>query len=136
MAFICSGLVLGTIQIGFFTSFVYLISYMLTLAGFFCFYLLYTKKQSGAFIFLHHFQKIQNKTLTNITLNLFGLIILLFSMGGIPPFIGFLIKYYTFLIFSHYNFIWLIILALLTSCISLFIYLRIIKIILLANNTK
>jgi NADH-quinone oxidoreductase subunit N len=55
------------------------------------------------------------------------LIVILFSMAGIPPLAGFFGKYYLFLMAFEKQFYFLVIVGMFTSMISTFYYLKIIK---------
>jgi len=59
---------------------------------------------------------------------LFGLSIalLLMSLAGIPPTLGFVGKYYLFLALIESNLLWLAIIAIINSAISVFYYFRVI----------
>ena len=59
----------------------------------------------------------------------FGFLIILFSLAGIPPLAGFFAKFYIFLAVIEAKMFTLAIIGLLTTVISAFYYLRIIKII-------
>jgi NADH:ubiquinone oxidoreductase subunit 2 (subunit N) len=59
-----------------------------------------------------------------------SLVILLFSLAGIPPLAGFLGKYYLFLSGFEQNYYLLVITGLVTSLVSGYYYLNIIKIML------
>ena len=56
-------------------------------------------------------------------------LIILFSLAGIPPLGGFFAKFYVFLAVIENEMYWLAVIGLLTTVISAFYYLRIIKII-------
>lgn len=68
-----------------------------------------------------------NKTIT------FGLFIVLFSIGGMPPFIGFFAKLGIFLVLISEKLFSLIIIVSFCSIISIFYYIRLIKIIYFEN---
>ena len=57
------------------------------------------------------------------------LLILLFSLAGIPPLAGFFAKFYIFMAVIEQSMYFLAIIGLLTTVISAFYYLRIIKVI-------
>lgn len=62
------------------------------------------------------------------------LFIILLSMGGIPPFAGFLGKYYLFLAAIQVELYFTVFFAFLISAASIFVYLKIIKIILFESS--
>jgi len=59
----------------------------------------------------------------------FGFLIILFSLAGIPPLAGFFAKFYVFMAVLEVKMYMLAVIGLLTTVISAFYYLRIIKII-------
>ena len=59
----------------------------------------------------------------------FSFLVILFSLAGIPPLAGFFAKFYVFMAVIESNMYWLAIIGLITTVISAFYYLRIIKII-------
>lgn len=63
-----------------------------------------------------------------------GLAIILFSMAGIPPLAGFFGKYFLFLVAFQSEYYLLIFVGMLTSLVSAFYYLRIIKIMWFENT--
>ena len=100
----------------------------------------------GHIIFLNRCQNLlnsfYNRTITNVLflssfsnnfyynkLWAFSFILIFFSIAGIPPFVGFLAKFYIFLGLIESNQIFFSILLILISVISVFYYIRIIKII-------
>lgn len=123
MGFLLMGVVCGT-NLGIQTSMLYLIIYVITNL---CLFI----------ILLNTFSKIKNRPLSYITdftsfakNNSFPaviLIIVLFSMAGIPPLVGFFGKYYVLLTAYLTKFYTLIFAGLFTSLISTYYYLKIIK---------
>tara|TARA_Y100000590_G_C15173691_1_gene808408 strand:- start:254 stop:652 length:399 start_codon:yes stop_codon:yes gene_type:complete len=59
----------------------------------------------------------------------FGFLIILFSLAGIPPLAGFFAKFYIFMSVIEAKLYFLAIVGLITTVVSAFYYLRIIKII-------
>ena len=57
----------------------------------------------------------------------FSMLVFLLSLAGIPPFIGFFGKFYIFLLAVEQGYITLVVIALLTSAISAFYYLEVVK---------
>ncbi len=51
----------------------------------------------------------------------------LFSLAGIPPLAGFMAKYYMFTIALEKNYLWLVIIAVITSTVGLYYYIRLIN---------
>jgi NADH-quinone oxidoreductase subunit N len=66
----------------------------------------------------------------------FGIAVALFSMAGIPPAAGFLAKFSVFSAAISKNYIWMVILAVVNSCIGIFYYFRIIKAMYMAENAS
>ena len=66
----------------------------------------------------------------------FGFLIILFSLAGIPPLAGFFAKFYIFLEVIRAEMYVLAIIGLLTTVVSAFYYLRIIKIIYFEKPKK
>ena len=105
------------------------------------FYLLaYTFMQLGAFILVSVVEKNSDdkKDFVNINISDYKglakrypsiaifLSIFLFSLGGIPPFAGFWGKYYLFYAAIKANLIWLSVVAILLSVVSIYYYLKVI----------
>lgn len=124
MGFLLMGLAAGTIE-GLRASLIYLFLYVLMNLGFFILFL--TTKDSEtkrSLTYLTDFNIFaQNNYLYSI-----GLIIILFSMAGIPPLGGFFGKYYLFLHSFEVGHILLVVTGMATSVIATYYYLRIIKI--------
>ncbi len=57
------------------------------------------------------------------------LAMLFFSLGGVPPFIGFFIKFYLFLLLVVKGYLWFVIIFLFCSLISIIYYLRVIALL-------
>lgn len=100
----------------------YVVVYSLTLIGWFGIIILFSK---------NNFELEEIKDLSGIAKKypwLSGiLLILLLSMIGVPPTIGFYAKFLIIKSLIEYNLIWIAIIAVLCSVIGLFYYLRIIK---------
>jgi NADH-quinone oxidoreductase subunit N len=124
MGFLLMGLAAGTFE-GIRASLIYLVLYVLMNLGFFILFL--TTKDSKtrkSLTYLTDFNVFaQNNYLYSI-----GLVIILFSMAGIPPLGGFFGKYYLFLHSFQVGHILLVITGMATSVIATYYYLRIIKI--------
>jgi NADH-quinone oxidoreductase subunit N len=61
--------------------------------------------------------------------------IFLFSLTGIPPFAGFVGKWYVFKAVIDANLVWLAVVGIINSVISLFFYVRLIKVMLVDDKT-
>ena len=66
----------------------------------------------------------------------FSLLIILFSLAGIPPLAGFFAKFYVFMAVIEQKMYFLAIVGLLSTVIAAFYYLRIIKIIYFDNEVE
>jgi NADH-quinone oxidoreductase subunit N len=66
----------------------------------------------------------------------FGIAVALFSMAGIPPAAGFMAKFSVFSAAISKNYVWMVILAVVNSCIGIFYYFRIIKAMYMADPTS
>lgn len=125
MGFLLIGLTVGTFE-GIRASLIYLLIYVLMNIGLFVIllntYNIYTNR---AILFLTDFTYLsKNNWLSSLTI-----IILLFSMAGIPPLAGFYGKYYLFLNAFETSYYSLVIIGMLTSMVSTFYYLKIIKLL-------
>jgi NADH:ubiquinone oxidoreductase subunit 2 (subunit N) len=63
-------------------------------------------------------------------------LLLLFSTIGIPPFLGFFIKFYTFSFLFEKNLYFILLLGIIASVLSAFYYIRIINNLFFQSNTK
>lgn len=110
--------------------FTYLFIYLITVSGFFSFYFL-LRNQSNLKL-VTKISELNNYYKNNATLAYCGSF-LLFSMAGIPPFAGFLGKFYLFTnTFSVTPY--LVTLSLLFGCASTFYYIRISKWMFFSNS--
>jgi NADH-quinone oxidoreductase subunit N len=131
MGFLLMGVSCGTFE-GYRSALIYLFLYVLMNAGFFV-------------LFLCTKEKTSNRSLTYLTdLNdfakrnsmfSFALVIVFFSMAGIPPLGGFFGKYFIFLENLNSGHTGLVIIGMLTSVIATYYYLRIIKLMLFEKTT-
>jgi len=129
MGFLLMGICCGTFE-GFRAALIYLLLYVIMNAGFFI-------------IFLTTKEKSLNKTLTYLTdfndfaqknyIYSLGIVVILFSMAGIPPLGGFFGKYFIFLHSFETGHVGLVIVGMITSVIGAYYYLRIIKIMWFEN---
>ena len=124
MGFLLMGLATGTFE-GIRASLIYLLLYVLMNLGFFLLFLTTKDSKTGKYLtYLIDFNVFaQNNYLYSI-----GLVIILFSMAGIPPLGGFFGKYYLFLHSFEVGHILLVVTGMATSVIATYYYLRIIKI--------
>ena len=124
MGFLFMGLASGTFE-GLRASLIYLFLYILMNLGFFMLFLnTRDDKTNRALTYLSDFNDYaQDHYLYSVTL-----VIILFSMAGIPPLGGFFGKYFLFLHSFEVGHILLVIVGMITSVIATYYYLRIIKI--------
>lgn len=116
---------LGDISAIFVTSF-YLVSYIFIMIGlFFCFIAL--RNRSNNFL-IKRINMLVNLFEINSYLA-FSVFILLFSIAGIPPLMGFYSKFFLFLFALKYKFYWLSLLFVVFSVISVFYYIRLVKLV-------
>ncbi len=123
MGYALAGLCVGTNE-GIQSSIIYISIYLVMNLGFFsCLFMI---KKNGIY-----YEKIQD--LSGLSKNhpilSFCLLIILFSLAGIPPLAGFFAKFYIFLAVLEKSMYILAILGLLSTVVAAFYYLRIIKII-------
>ena len=123
MGYALAGLASGTNQ-GIQSSVIYISIYLvMTLAFFSCLFMLRRKNQ--------FFEKIEDLSglSTNHPILSIALLIVLFSLAGIPPLAGFFAKFYVFMAVIEQSLYFLAIVGLLSTVIAAFYYLRLIKII-------
>ncbi|MDC3061030.1 NADH-quinone oxidoreductase subunit NuoN [Candidatus Pelagibacter sp.] len=123
MGYAIAGLATGTNQ-GIQSSLTYISIYLvMTLAFFSCIFMLRKKN-----VF---YEKIENLSglSTNHPILSIALLIVLFSLAGIPPLAGFFAKFYIFMAVIEQSMYFLAIVGLLSTVIAAFYYLRLIKII-------
>jgi NADH-quinone oxidoreductase subunit N len=124
MGFLLMGLTSGTFE-GYRSALIYLLLYVIMNIGFFVLFLATREIQSNKpLTYLTDFNSFaQENSLYSI-----GLVIILFSMAGIPPLGGFFGKYFIFLHSFETGHLFLVVIGMLTSMIATYYYLRIIKI--------
>jgi NADH-quinone oxidoreductase subunit N len=124
MGFLFMGLASGTFE-GVRSALLYLLLYIIMNLGFFILFLNTREtKSSRALTYLTDFNDYaQDHYLYSITL-----VVILFSMAGIPPLGGFFGKYFLFLHSYEVGHHLLVIVGMITSLIAAYYYLRIIKI--------
>ena len=123
MGYALAGLSAGTNQ-GIQSSIIYITIYLvMNLAFFSCLFMLKRNDQ--------YYERIED--LSGLSKNhpvlAFSMLIILFSLAGIPPLAGFFAKFYIFMAVIERSMYFLAILGLLSTVIAAFYYLRIIKII-------
>nr|YP_009254397.1 subunit 2 of NADH-plastoquinone oxidoreductase [Verdigellas peltata]CZF96650.1 subunit 2 of NADH-plastoquinone oxidoreductase [Verdigellas peltata] len=129
IGFLLIGFTIAT-KIGYISLIFYLIVYFFTNFGVFACLILYSLKTGKDTI--QDYKSLTNKN----PLFSFCLICCLLSLAGFPPFSGFFSKLSIFILgwqSGHYT---LIFIALLTSLVSIFYYLRIIKIMILPSSNQ
>lgn len=127
IGFILIGFVLGT-ETGYISLIFYLFIYLFTNFGVFACVILYSLKTGKESI--QDYQSLASKD----PIFSFCLSICLLSLAGLPPLAGFFSKLYIFLLGWQEGHYFLIAVALLTSLVSIFYYLRIVKIMILPEG--
>jgi len=123
IGFVLAGIATGTLE-GYKSTIVYLIIYLIMNVGAFA-CVLSMKKDKKYLENISDLSGISNK---HPVLS-FALLIIFFSLAGIPPLAGFFAKFYVFLAVIQNEMYFLAIIGLLSTVISAFYYLRVIKII-------
>jgi NADH-quinone oxidoreductase subunit N len=119
----------GTL-IGINAFFFYLIVYLVTMFTFFCIFLFLKKENNKNIIYITDLLYTKN----TLDTTQFIIILLFFSMAGIPPLIGFFSKFYVFFAAMESGQYLLLTLSILCSTLSAFYYIRVIKIISFEKN--
>merc|ERR1712093_592582 len=123
MGYALAGLSTGT-NLGIQSSITYISIYLFMNLAFFCCLFMLRRDEK-------YFENIED--LSGLSKNhpilSFSFLIILFSLAGIPPLAGFFAKFYIFMSVIEAQMYMLAIIGLLTTVISAFYYLRIIKII-------
>ncbi len=123
MGYALAGLATGTNE-GIQSSIVYLTIYLVMNLGVFgCVFMM--KREN---VFYEDINDLSGLS-KNHPMLAFSFLIILFSLAGIPPLAGFFAKFYIFMAVIEANMYTLAIIGLLTTVVSAFYYLRIIKII-------
>lgn len=117
------GLSLGDVS-GIYVTLFYLISYIFIMIGLFFCFLSLRDRSSG--LLVKRINMFSNLLEINPFLS-FSIFILLFSIAGIPPLLGFYSKFFLFLFSLKYKMYWLTILFVIFSVISVFYYIRLVK---------
>ena len=123
MGYALAGVASGTNQ-GIQSSITYISIYLVMTLAFFSCLLMLRKKNN-------YYEKIED--LSGLSINhpilSFSLLVVLFSLAGIPPLAGFFAKFYVFMAVIEQGMFFLAIIGLLSTVIAAFYYLRLIKII-------
>ena len=123
MGYALAGLASGTNQ-GIQSSVTYISIYLvMTLAFFSCLFMLRKKN-----VFYEKIEDLSGLSVNHPILSI-ALLIVLFSLAGIPPLAGFFAKFYVFMAVIEQSMYFLAIVGLLSTVIAAFYYLRLIKII-------
>ena len=123
MGYALAGIATGSQQ-GIESTISYLSIYLVMNIGLFCCLFMMRRKN----IFLEHIDELSGLSKNHSILAL-SFLILLFSMAGIPPLAGFFAKFYIFMAVIENKMYGLAVIGLVTTVVSAFYYLRIIKII-------
>lgn len=124
MGFLLMGIACGTYE-GFRAALIYLLLYVLMNLGFFIIFLCTKEKTTNKS--LTYLTDFNNFAKNNYILSI-GVVVILFSMAGIPPLGGFFGKYFIFLHSFETGHLGLVLVGMITSVIGAYYYLRIIKI--------
>jgi len=117
------GLSFGDVS-GLYITLFYLISYIFIMVGlFFCFLSLRNRSDG---LLIKRINMFSNLLEVNPFLS-FSIFMLLFSIAGIPPLLGFYSKFFLFLFSLKHKMYWLTILFVIFSVISVFYYIRLVK---------
>jgi len=123
MGYALAGLATGTSE-GIQSTIIYLTIYLvMNLGAFGCIFMM--KREN---IFYENINDLSGLSKNHPILS-FGFLIILFSLAGIPPLAGFFAKFYIFMAVIEVKMFTLAIIGLLTTVVSAFYYLRIIKVI-------
>jgi len=123
MGYALAGLAVGT-NSGIQSSIIYISIYLIMNLGIFCCLFMMKRKDK----FFDNLEDLSGLSKNHPIISL-SLLILLFSLAGIPPMAGFFAKFYIFMSVIEQSMYFLAIVGLLSTVISAFYYLRIIKII-------
>ena len=123
MGYALAGLAVGT-NSGIQNSIIYICIYLVMNLGFFC--CLFMMKRNNQFF--DNLEDLSGLSKNHPIMSL-SLLILLFSLAGIPPMAGFFAKFYIFISVVEQSMYFLAIVGLVSTVISAFYYLKIIKII-------
>lgn len=127
ISFIIGAILSASVLLGINNALTYLVIYVITLSGFFLVYLSFLNTVGAQVEYITDLHRIDKSTAHWPTLSI-TLVILLFSMAGVPPLVGFYAKFIIFNLFIKEGLILLYIISVITSFISIFNYLRLIRI--------
>ena len=130
MGYILAGLSTGTTS-GTQSALLYLTIYLIMNLGMFGFIFMMKREN----IYYENINDLSGLSKNSPLLSL-GFLIILFSLAGIPPLAGFFAKFYVFMSVIQSEMYFLALIGLITSVISAFYYLRIIKIIYFDKPAK
>jgi len=123
MGYALAGLTTGTNE-GIQSSIIYISIYLvMNLALFSCLFMLRRNEN-----YFEHIEDLSGLSKNHPILS-FSMLIILFSLAGIPPLAGFFAKFYIFMTVIEQSMYFLAIIGLLSTVIAAFYYLRIIKVI-------
>ena len=123
MGYALAGLAVGT-NSGIQSSIIYISIYLIMNLGIFCCLFMMKRKDK----FFDNLEDLSGLSKNHPIISL-SLLILLFSLAGIPPMAGFFAKFYIFMSVIEQSMYFLAIAGLITTVVSAFYYLKIIKII-------
>ena len=123
MGYALAGLAVGT-NSGIQNSIIYICIYLIMNLGFFC--CLFMMKRNNQFF--DNIDDLSGLSKNHPVISL-SLLVLLFSLAGIPPLAGFFAKFYIFISVIEESMYFLAIVGLVSTVVSAFYYLRIIKVI-------
>jgi NADH-quinone oxidoreductase subunit N len=123
MGYALAGLAVGT-NSGIQSSIIYICIYLIMNLGFFCCLFMMKRKDE----FFDNLEDLSGLSKNHPIVSL-SMLILLFSLAGIPPMAGFFAKFYIFMSVIEESMYFLAIVGLVTTVVSAFYYLKIIKII-------
>ena len=122
MGYALAGLAVGT-NSGIQSSIIYICIYLIMNLGFFCCLFMMKRKDE----FFDNLEDLSGLS-KNHPIVALSMLILLFSLAGIPPMAGFFAKFYIFMSVIEESMYFLAIVGLVTTVVSAFYYLKIIKI--------
>ena len=125
-----AGIASGT-ENGFKSTLIYILIYAVMNIGFFAF--IFLMKRKGKY--LEEIAELSGMS-KNHPLESLSLLIILFSLAGIPPLAGFFAKFYIFMAVIESGMYTLAIIGLVTTVVSAFYYIRIVKIMYFDNPKK
>ena len=125
-----AGIASGTAN-GFKSTLIYILIYAVMNIGFFAF--IFLMKRKGKYI--EEIDELSGMS-KNHPLASLSLLIVLFSLAGIPPLAGFFAKFYIFMAVIESGMYTLAIIGLVTTVVSAFYYIRIVKIMYFDNPKK